>query len=153
MNSFIKDNLLNKKVKIENTKSLRFTYTVGYFINADIVYELNLQDNKYIAYHKIVGVKEEEKLKKEINKDIVLEIENILKKYKVYKWNGFNKSDKNVLDGNSFYFTYTNGNNENIHASGSMMYPSNYRDFKADIDTLFEDLFKEEIKKQKTTLK
>ena len=149
----IEKNLYKDKTKIENTKSLTFRYTVGNYINADIVYELYLINNSYIATYKIAGIPKENQLKKEVSKETVTKIENILKKYKVYKWNGFNKSDNNVLDGNSFSFSYTNTNKKYISASGYMKYPKNYRNFKNDINSLYEELFKEEIKIQKATLR
>lgn len=138
--------LFKEKVSIKNTKSLILRYTAGYYAYAEVKYELELKDNTYIASYKMTGIPENEKLKKEVNEDTVIEIENILKKYEVSKWNGFNKRDNSVLDGNSFSFNYTNKDNQTISASGYMMYPKNYNNLKNDINDLYEKLFKEEIK-------
>ena len=149
--SIMTNKVFKKNITIENTKSFKYFYTVGYYVNADIVYELYLKDNKYIASYKMDGVPNEEKIEKEVEIDTVLKIEDILKQYKVSKWNGFNKNDPNVLDGNSFHLSYVNEKDETIEASGYMMYPKDYRLFRSDIDTLYENLFKDEIEKQKTT--
>ena len=50
----IEKNLYKDKTKIENTKSLTFRYTVGNYINADIVYELYLINNSYIYYERMI---------------------------------------------------------------------------------------------------
>jgi len=40
---------------------------------------------------------------------------------------------------------------KSISASGYEMYPDNYSDFRGKVESFFEDIFKEEIEKQKTT--
>ena len=80
--------------------------------------------------------------KKEITKKEVKKIENILKKYEVYKWDGFNKSDQNVLDGNSFDISIILKNKETIRAYGYMKYPNNYREVKNELDNIFMEIYK-----------
>ena len=63
------------------------------------------------------------------NKDMD-KFEDMLNKYHILSWKGFNKSDKNVLDGNSFSFRLRYNDDEKLSASGYMMYPNHYRDFK-----------------------
>ena len=65
-------------------------------------------------------------------------------KYNVNKWDGFNKSDKNVLDGNSFSFSYSNTDNKSIEAHGYMKWPNNYREFRDEIKALYEKEFENE---------
>lgn len=143
-----KENELNK-INIENTKCFTFSYSVGNYMNAAYIYTLEkIENDKYIVTYQGDGMSN--KLEKEISEDKVLELENILKENEIYKWNGFDKSDNNVLDGHDFSLYYKN-NNQTISASGYMMYPDGYKNFKTIIDTFYSELFKEEIEKQKTT--
>ena len=136
-----------KKIEIKDTKSFEFGYSVGNYMNGSYLYKLVLKDdNKYYAFYKADGVSEEDMLTKEIDKDKVLELENILNKHNIYKWDGYSKSDKNVLDGNGFHLYYHRTDREGISASGYMMYPKGYNDFKSDIISFYEELFKDEIK-------
>lgn len=133
---------IKKKIKIENTKYFSYSYTVGNYINGSVYYKIEIDENgNYIAYFKDDGVDEENQLKKEIDEDTIIELENILNKNNIDKWNGFDKVDKYVLDGNSFSLYYKNGNNEIIESSGYMVYPNGYTDFKNDIKIFFNTLF------------
>lgn len=144
----------NVKVKspIKDTKSFHFSYSVGNYTNASYSYDVELENGKYFAIYKADGVSEEDAFKKEISKDTVLELEKILNEYKIYKWDGFNKSDEDVLDGYSFSLNYWNQNKEDIHASGYMMYPNNYREFRSAIINFYNVLFEEEIKTLKSPI-
>ena len=136
-----KEEIEENKMIIENTTYFRFSYSVGYYMNASYEYELELKDGKYIMSYKPDGISEEDKSIKEVNKDIVLEIEKILTKHDIYKWDGFDKVDKDVLDGNSFSLSYRKEDNETISASGYMMYPDGYREFRDEIHNYYVKLF------------
>ena len=133
-----------KPIKIENTKSFRFFYTVGYYMNAVYDFELNIEDDKYIATFKEPGVDPNDALKKEVDIEFVHKLEEIMTKYKVNKWDGFNKSNQGVLDGDSFSFSYSNTDSKTIEAHGYMEWPNNYRDFREDVKALYEKEFENE---------
>ena len=135
--------LLPKDKKIENITHLRFTYTTGYHMNASVSYEMDLNDDKYIVKVKPTDIPEEETKEYEISKDKVKEIENKLNEYKVSRWNNFHKSDKYVLDGDSFSMNIR-FNDQDISASGYMMWPTNYREVRSYLDTTLGSLYKEE---------
>ena len=115
----------NKKIVLKNTTRFRLFYTNGYMMNADTEYEYVLEDGKYIMSIKPYLVDRENIISFEVDKSVIEEIETILNKYEVYKWNGFSKSDHNVLDGDSFSFN-VKMNDVDISASGYMKYPDNY---------------------------
>ena len=141
-----------KKEDIKDLKAFRFSYTVGYYMNADFSYEVELQKSgKYNASYKASGIAPEDKLEKEISETVVLELEELMKKHNIHKWNEFHKNDPNVLDGNSFSLSFYSNSEKSISASGYMMYPAGYREFKEEIDSFFQQLFEKEIAKQKTT--
>lgn len=134
---------MKKRVNIKNIQHLRFSYTSGYAMYAYTIYEIDYKDGKYFLTTKPDGVPDEDKQTEEIKKEDIKAIENILNKYSVCFWDGFNKTDKNVLDGNSFSFTLTFDNNNEIHSYGYMMYPKNYREVKEELINIFIKYYKD----------
>ena len=132
-----------KSVEINEIKHMHFSYSTGTMINSYVTYELTFKDGKYIAKIKPNGISTEETQEKEITKKQVKQIENILKKYEVNKWNGFDKSDPNVLDGNSFHISISFKDGLNISASGYMKYPKNYREATSELDNIFMKMYTE----------
>lgn len=132
--------LSKKEVEISEIKSLYFTYTRGYAMNAYVVYDLNCDDNCILKY-KPYGIDIEEAKKVKVSMDTIKKVKDILLKYEVSKWDGFDKTDKNVLDGDSFSFSVLMKNGDSIHASGYMKWPKNYGDVRTELDSLFESLF------------
>ena len=131
----------NKKVKVSEITHLSFSYTKGYMINSNIIYTLEYRDNKYIATVKPYGIPDEEAREIKVSDDFVKEIEEILSKYEVNSWNGFSKSDKYVLDGDSFscFIDYKNG--ESVSAHGYMSWPKNYSSVRKGLDDKFMNLY------------
>jgi len=76
-------------VEIKNTTMFNYSYSVGCYMNGNYRMGYNLTDNKYIAYYKGDGIPDEEKITKEISKEKVLELEKIITKLNVSKWDGF----------------------------------------------------------------
>lgn len=124
--------------EISDINYFYFTYTKGYAMNSYVTYQINKTNNKYIAKIKPYGKSEDEKIEKEISKEDVTKLEKILNKYNVSSWNGFNKTDKNVLDGDSFSCTIYAENDVKVSASGYMMWPENYRNVVSELDVFFE---------------
>ena len=134
-----------KGPEITDIKYFNFGYSTGNMMYAYVSYNINLEKNKYIVSIKPTGIPEEKTLKKEINVEEVKKVEEILKKYEVGKWDGFNKSDKNVLDGNSFSLYTRFTNDDTIDAHGYMKYPKNYKEVREELDKFFMDIYNEKI--------
>lgn len=130
-----------KKVEISSIKSFKYFYSNGYAINANTEYTLEYKDNNYIVTIKPNGVPEEDKKEFEVDKEFASKIEEIFKKYDVGYWNGFDKIDSRVLDGDSFSFSVTFENEDEIYASGYMVWPKNYREVKEELNNLFNKLY------------
>lgn len=128
-------------VKIGDIKYFSFGYTTGTAYEANVLYEIVCKDDEYTVNIKPSGVSENDMFVKKIDLSFVKKIEDILNKYNVSRWNGFSKSDKNVLDGNSFSLSVIFQNDEKISASGYMMYPDNYGDVSGELDKLFMDIY------------
>ena len=130
--------LFNKnKVEIKNIKSFSFTYTNGYSAYSYTYYYVSCNE-KCLASIKPNDVPEEEKIEVEIQQETIDKLQDILIKYDVAKWNGFNKNDKSVLDGDSFSINIKMDNEKIITAHGYMKWPKNYSSVKKEIDELFE---------------
>ena len=130
------------KKKISSIKRLYFTYTNGYAMNSYVIYELNC-DDKCTVKIKPLGEDEENTKEYNVSKKDLERIEKVLKDNNVEKWNGFNKNDKNVLDGDSFSMSITTREGEEIDAHGYMKWPTNYGEVKTELDKIFEDIRKD----------
>ncbi|MBR4830428.1 MAG: hypothetical protein IKZ96_01500 [Bacilli bacterium] len=133
--------LSNRKTKISEIKHFSFSYSQGYAVNSNIIYTLDYENNIYTATVKPYGIPEEEKRTIFVSTETVKGIEKVLDKYDVGSWDGFKKSDKYVLDGDSFglYVTFKNG--ESISANGYMSWPKNYSNVRNELDNIFMNLY------------
>jgi len=139
----IRSVLMNKKiVTISNIKSFHFSYSTGNMINASVSYDLKCDNDIFIATIKPDGVAIEDAIKIEVTNEQMKKLEDILKKYHVEKWNGFDKVDKNVLDGNSFSLSIRMKDNSYISAYGYMKWPKNYSEVSNELGEFFAKLQK-----------
>ena len=138
------DSIYNvKKINMDDLEYFYFSYSDGYEIDSNIIYKINKKNNKYLASIKPLGIPSDEAKEILINEDTIKQIENILNNYNVSLWNGFSKSDKDVLDGDSFSFQLKT-KEDKISANGYMMWPNSYSDVREKIDSIFDDLYKKE---------
>jgi len=138
-----KDKLEKDEVaKISNIKSFYFSYSNGYAMNAYTRYEINKVDGKYVSKIKQYGKSDEEAQIIEISEETVRELERILNKYEVTKWDGFKESDQDVMDGDSFSCSIHMEDGKNISASGYMVWPTHYRDVVSELDSFFLGIIK-----------
>jgi len=81
----------------------------------------------------------------EIGKEVLSELTDYINEQHIYKWDGYEKFDKNVLDGNSWslYIKYDSGNT--ISASGYMKHP---KDFRQKMTEMIEIINKHIIKSE-----
>ena len=75
-----------------------------------------------------------------LNFDINKEIDDVIQKYNVASWNGFNKSDDGVMDGYSFSLKVVYENGAELTASGYMKYPNNYNEATDEFSRIFEEI-------------
>ena len=134
--------MTNKKsnVPIETLKSFSFGYSTGTAMYANVEYDIECSE-KCIATIKPNEVSEENAKKIEIDEKMIQELITFLNENKVYKWDGFQKSDPYVLDGNSFHFYFHEKNGRGISATGYMMYPKNYGVVRGKLDQMFQTLY------------
>ncbi len=126
---------------ISNIKHFSFSYTVGYAMNARVRYEIDYDNNEYKTSIIPNGIPDEDKLEIIINKEVIDRIEQVLNKYNISKWNGFDKVDKNVLDGDSFSLYLRMQNDKTIEASGYMKWPEDYGKVRSELDSIFMEIY------------
>lgn len=132
----------HKPVEVSKLKSFEFGYSVGYAMWSNVRYRMDCELDGCNVTIKLNGVPEEEQVSGVVGKEQATRIEEILTKYNIGKWNGFDKVDKYVLDGDSFHLYVHFENEDSINASGYMMYPKNYSEFKNEVDSFFAELIK-----------
>ena len=130
-----------KKVEISEIKSFYFHYSVNNMMNGYVSYNIDCK-NTCKARVKLNGIAEEEAVEVNINNKDIKELTNILEKYNISSWNGFDKVDKNVLDGNGFGLSIIFKNGDSISASGYMKWPENYGKVCTAFDNYFNNLLK-----------
>ena len=74
-------------------------------------------------------------LKPEVNQRIM----EIISKYDVLSWDGFDKDNRWVLDGEDFTFKLVLSDGTDVYATGSNKFPENYREVFSELEALFED--------------
>ena len=126
-----------KKIEIGEFKYFEFGYSTGYAMYSSVNYRVECED-KCIAKIKPDGLSDDDKIEVELTDEEVSKLINILNEYDVSKWNGFNKSDKNVMDGNSFHMYMKMKNDDYISASGYMKWPKNYGNVCGELDSFFD---------------
>jgi hypothetical protein len=128
-----------EKVEITNIKYFEYYHSAGMMMNSDERLILEKKDNSYQITIKKVNEPPESAITKKVTNSFAEILESILKKYNVEKWDGFNKSDPNVLDGSSFSITINMMDGNHISAHGYMMYPKDYGKVVKEIEELFEE--------------
>ena len=128
---------------VTDIKSFHFSYQVGNYMNGSVSYELKLQeDGSYLATVKPNQVAPEQADTYVADKAFADELAAFLRQHKVQRWNGFQKSNKHVLDGNGFSFSLWTTEGKSISASGYMRWPRGYDEVKAGIEAIFAKLEK-----------
>lgn len=129
--------------EITDIRSFRFSYQVGNYMNGSVSYELKLEeDGTYTAKIKPNQVAEEDAKVFTAGKAFADELAAFLREKNVSRWDGFQKSNKHVLDGNGFSFSLWTTEEKNISASGYMRWPRGYAEVKAGIEEIFAKLEK-----------
>lgn len=137
----VKMNKNNKGFNISSIEYFKISYAGGFSMYNRSSYEIEYKDNKYMAIILPNRIPDENRLEVEISKDEVDRVIDILNKYDVSKWDGFDEDDKDVLDGNSFSFSLTTQDNKKIEAHGYMRWPDNYDEVQSELSTIFMDIY------------
>ena len=133
--------ITSRSKEISNIKSMRLSYSGGWSAYAYTIYDLKEKDDGYYVEIKPYGVPDDEAQEVKLTEEQIKQIEEILTKYKVSKWNGFKKSDMNVLDGDSFSFYLHTEDGVDVSASGYMRWPENYKGVRSELYEILNPLY------------
>ena len=129
-----------KKVEIKDIRNFSFSYGGGSMMNSGTIYQLEWKDGVHTAIVKASGVALEDAPRFTVDEAFVRELEQFLRENQVEKWNGFNKSDKNVMDGSGFDLSLSTMDSQFVRASGYMKYPKNFDTVCRGISAIFAKL-------------
>ncbi len=116
-----------------------FSFSHGSFWSGDRDYVLTKQDNLALLTEKCMGCRDSFEVSKTVDGNYLGEVADIIEKYEIAKWDGFDESD-NVTDGEGFTLKVTYDDGKSIEAHGYMKFPTNYKEARDEFDKLFEKL-------------
>ena len=99
------------------------------------VYEVGFDGQDYTLHIENGFGDDYQTLKPDVNQKIM----EIISKYDVFSWDGFDKDNRWVLDGEDFTFKLVLSDGTDVYATGSNKFPNNYRDVFSELEALFED--------------
>ena len=124
--------------KIEGIKNLRFIFSSDAIVDGIEIFELTC-DDECIVEIKNFGCPYDIAEKKTVSDEQVKEIIDILNKYEVWEWDGFNEYDTNAKDGENFSFSLLTQDDKTIYASGyEKKSPEHYEDVVQELFLIFE---------------
>jgi hypothetical protein len=113
--------------EIINSNIIEFSYEHGSYFGGYNDYHLYYTEEG-IAHIEAIGYNGSElNIDKDIDESVFGEIEKIVNEQEIYKWDGFDESDNDILDGSSFSLKIMYKDGQSINAHGYMKYPDNYR--------------------------
>jgi hypothetical protein len=118
LNFIKKEDISEKEIKL-------FEYSYGSFFGGYYEYSISSEDKKMIFKAKgMNGVDLD--IEKEITKDEIDDLLKLIVEEDLNSWNGFDKSDEDILDGYSFSLNIKFEDEYIIKAFGYEKYPENY---------------------------
>lgn len=111
---------------------VKFHYSKSYGLEGYIDYTISKNDDivkfekEGLIYNNKTSTHEYVNNELEIDKSVLLDIENIINEHKIYTWNGFSKRNNSIMDGSGFKLIVDYFDGSKIKAEGYMKYPKNY---------------------------
>lgn len=137
------------KTKPDESRLESFSYSYsGTSRDSIYSYSLNRSENGGAEFvYETLRFQEEGEITVEADAAILDQIRQLYLKHKAYRWNGYNKSNNNVLDGSSFTLSmyFQDGGSLNIHGSNSR--PDGYGAFENEVEELIRPLIEKAVDK------
>ncbi len=103
-------------------------------------YEVNAGEDGVEVRLRLEGASEEEAVVIRTDEAFLKRLEELLNEHRVDKWNGFDKNNKRVLDGDSFSLSIRMENGKELDARGYAVWPKNYKEVLEAVEKLFMEL-------------
>ena len=111
--------------KINSVWSFEYS-TSGMMFRSGVTYKAWKSDDKAYVQVRLNGVDIKDAPVFEVDDSFIKQLESILTNYNADAWNGFSGHAKDVMDGDSFSFSFRDGKGRNISASGYMAWPQGF---------------------------
>lgn len=115
----------------------------GMMCNSGSTFSARLLDGRALVTVRTSGVAHKDAPTFEADAELLDRIAGIFARYDVASWDGFSKSDADVLDGRDFSFSATYGGKRSIGAHGYMMWPPHFGEVATAIRELLIPLYEE----------
>ncbi len=132
-----------KKVTMDRFESFDFSFSSGYYMNSGNAYSAVRDGDRVIVKVRLDSVPDEEVPEIETDAAFMERLEQIVRDHNVAAWNGFSRSQKNVLDGDSFHLYIRMANGETLGAGGYEAWPEGYGSVRGELESLFVGLYEE----------
>lgn len=132
---------IGKMARNNNSGIMAFRYNFIGSIGANSYsYIIEKKGEKYIFTYDAMQHREFENMTLECDAGIIEQIESLYKKLRIAEWNGFDKYNTRVLDGDGFSVSILFNDGKELYAHGSNVYPAGYSDFKNQLDDIIDPL-------------
>lgn len=125
----------------DRIRRFRFSYGTGIACNASVVYILTEKNEKYQVSIKPDGIPEAQAYVRTVDEEFPQQLLQMLKAFRIGRWNGYHKVDKMVLDGTGFSLEVHFFSGKTIRAHGYMRTPQNYGEVRAELNRMFMRLY------------
>ena len=116
-----------------------FSYHYGSFFGGYYEYDIVLQDNAvHFTARGMNGI--ELDIDKDVDPAVLKELSLVITNNHLEKWDGFSKSDDNVLDGYSFSLVAKYDDERTLTADGYEKYPENYQKVHSELVDILESV-------------
>ena len=109
----------------------------GMMFNSGRTYILTEKNGVNVISVRLEGVSRKDAKTFEVGAGFVRELFDILESGNVASWNGFNKSARNVMDGDRFSFYASLPDGKTVSANGYMSWPEGYGAVSRQVTELF----------------
>ena len=119
-----------------------FSYSSsGMSMNSGCDYNVKEVDGKLIASVRMPNLFATTPKEFNIEDEVFNKITSIIDKYDGDKWDGFNKHATDVMDGTSYSFSYCDGKDRKIHATGYMCSPDGFGSAMREIFDVIDEIY------------
>ena len=115
--------------------------TQGMMFNSGFTIKIQELEGKLYGVYRKTGVSEKDAPRFEVEDSFFDKITEIIDRNNGDSWNGFNKSARDVMDGDSFSFTYSDGKGRRISANGYMAWPEGLGAAIFEIRTMYDEIY------------
>ncbi len=134
-----------KRVSMSSVVSFEFGASGGSYMNSGVTFTAKKQEDGSVSVRvRLDGVPDEEADEFLTDTSFLQELDRMIEKYNVKKWNGFTRSNRMVMDGHGFRLSIKMDNGERLYATGYMAWPENYDEFSSEVGSLFMSLYEDE---------